>query len=228
MPRSDNLAELLVQAGSPDIGFHQGVVVEWDESTGTNTINIAGVHLTNLPALNIGEFVILQPDDVVGLLRFKHTYFILGRIVLPAGPDRNRASFDFESEESEQNDFEINTARTAKATATFTPPTWADEVLVQVAANAIAWNNRAVQDYMGLRLRVDEVEIGGGDMFFVASPGNFAAGAVVASRLLTNPGATVTADCLMWANGASWGTLPAEIDPNRIHVTATALYRRAD
>lgn len=65
------------------MGFHQGVVTAWDSTTNQNTILIAGSEIPDIPALSIGDSIMMSVGDIVGLLRFKSTYFILGRITLP-------------------------------------------------------------------------------------------------------------------------------------------------
>lgn len=87
MDTSDDLTPLLLTGNTgamPELGFHQGVVVAWNAQTGENTILVAGQNLTDLHMLNITEALVLQPGHVVGLLRFKNVFFILGRIVAPA------------------------------------------------------------------------------------------------------------------------------------------------
>lgn len=81
--RTDHLAPLLTPAGQPDMGFRQGVVLAWDPQLGTNTIDVGGTQLDNLPTL-AASTISLAVGDVVGLIRFKSTYFIAGRIA-PAG-----------------------------------------------------------------------------------------------------------------------------------------------
>jgi hypothetical protein len=72
---------------SPDlpqtVGFRQGVVVAWDQETAANTILVAGATLTNVPIINSFEALSLEAGDVVGLLTFGSTWFVLGRITVP-------------------------------------------------------------------------------------------------------------------------------------------------
>lgn len=69
--------------GSSDseISFHQGKILSWSGSGGTNSIEVAGAVLSNLPALTSAGLIALQEGDVVGVLRYKSTYFVLGRVV---------------------------------------------------------------------------------------------------------------------------------------------------
>lgn len=87
MGTTDDITSLLLAGNTgemPDLGFHQGVIVAWDGQTGANTIRVAGSDVHNLAMLNITEALVLRAGHVVGLLRFKNTYFILGRIVAPS------------------------------------------------------------------------------------------------------------------------------------------------
>lgn len=67
----------------PDLGFHQGVIQVWNSQTGENIIRVAGSDLVDLQMLNITEALVLERGNVVALLRFKNTFFIMGRIVTP-------------------------------------------------------------------------------------------------------------------------------------------------
>lgn len=69
--------------GSSDseISFHQGKILSWNGSGGTNTIEVAGTPLVNLPALTSAGLIALREGDVVGVLRYRSSYFILGRVV---------------------------------------------------------------------------------------------------------------------------------------------------
>lgn len=66
-----------------DLGFHSGTIVAWDATTGENTIAVAGGTVNDVPVLSTSDSILLIEGDVVGLLRFKTTYFILGRIAAP-------------------------------------------------------------------------------------------------------------------------------------------------
>lgn len=85
---ADDISTLLASTPAadtslPDVGLHQGVVVAWNSSNGTNKIRVAGSDLTNLPVLTSAGSVSLEPDTVVAILRFHSVYFVLGRVVAP-------------------------------------------------------------------------------------------------------------------------------------------------
>lgn len=84
---SDDLAPLLAQSGAlPDLGFHTGEVLAWDPQTGNNTVRVLGRPLENLSTLNLTETLTMDEGAVVGILRFKSTFFILGRVTHPNTP----------------------------------------------------------------------------------------------------------------------------------------------
>jgi hypothetical protein len=63
-----------------EMGFAQGTVVAWSAVAGTNQISVRGSVLTNLPSLIGSEVGLIRPGDVVALIRFQTTFFVLGRI----------------------------------------------------------------------------------------------------------------------------------------------------
>lgn len=78
--RSDDLSPLLLAAGATgDVGYRQGTVIDWDPDTGDNTIDVAGAKLTDLPVLSASA-ITLAPGDVVGILRTRTSWMILGSI----------------------------------------------------------------------------------------------------------------------------------------------------
>jgi hypothetical protein len=80
MPSSiADLVELFPQEKADAVGFAQGVVVEWDLTLHTNLINVHGAEIPNVQYLGVLDTSI-DVSSVVGLLRYRSTYFILGRI----------------------------------------------------------------------------------------------------------------------------------------------------
>lgn len=78
--RSANLAPLiLAAAGGGELGFRQGTVVSWDPDTGENTIRVGGSDLADLPVLSASA-ITLAPGDVVGILRYRSSWMILGSV----------------------------------------------------------------------------------------------------------------------------------------------------
>lgn len=84
--RSDDLAPLLVPAEAPGVGFRQGTILTWDPLDAANTVSVGGTVMENLPILNTNEALLLEPGAVVGILTAGPSWFILGRITVPATP----------------------------------------------------------------------------------------------------------------------------------------------
>ncbi len=78
-----DLSEFMMPPDSADLTFHTGEVRGWDSVSGTNTIRVLGTDFTNLPVLSSAGQVSLETGTVVGVLRYKTSLFVLGRVVLP-------------------------------------------------------------------------------------------------------------------------------------------------
>lgn len=202
-----DLAPLLAanRQQTPDVGFRQGTVLTWDGAAGTNSVEIGGTTVRDLPVLNLGDFTILQPGDVVGLLRFGVTYFILGRVIPPASPDVNRATLSFATSSGFEASYAMATTRVARAYTSLPVPDWAGEAMVMVGANFGGINSRTVADYLGARIQVNGGNVGSFDQFFTADPnGGFASGTRYASLLIPDPGSIISAQTVTWVNGGTW------------------------
>lgn len=82
----DGLAEQLAAPPDPveaEVGFHQGKVIAFNLDTGENTIRIKGVDFADLPVMNVTDSAGLVPGMIVGVLRIRSTYFVIGRIANP-------------------------------------------------------------------------------------------------------------------------------------------------
>lgn len=77
--RSDDISSLFQPPDKPEIGMRQGTLLAWNPSTGANTVELAGQSFTDLPLLTSGTLA-MAVGDVIALLRFGTTYFILGTI----------------------------------------------------------------------------------------------------------------------------------------------------
>lgn len=66
---------------SPDLDFRVGRIISWNSNTQSNRVEVFGVIMTNLPVLTSAGTVGLSNDVLVGVLKVRTQYFILGRIV---------------------------------------------------------------------------------------------------------------------------------------------------
>lgn len=80
---SDDLVPILTPPTDRGLRFRQGVVVFWDPATGNNIVDVGGSSLVDLPALSTGAATLVA-GDVVGLLTWQSSWFILGKITAPA------------------------------------------------------------------------------------------------------------------------------------------------
>lgn len=83
---SDDLVPLLAPPPQAGVGFRQGTILTFNPVTGANTIDVAGVTLTDLPILNTSDAANLNPGDIVGILTTGPSWFIAGRIIAPGAP----------------------------------------------------------------------------------------------------------------------------------------------
>ena len=231
LPGSGDVARAISDVGHiTDLGFRQGVVVSWDESTGTNAVNVNGVILNNLPSLNLGEFVILQPGDVVGLLRAGTTYFILGRLTLPAGPDRNRASMGATQAENAAVGFTIPSNYADITVGSATLPSWADMAMV-VALGAATWTNSDTVDrpvWMTLEIRWSGGSVTSGDLIQSTVPGTSAALTHSRSFTITNPGTQISVALRLRSVPSSLPPKPGDEAFNLASVSSAIVYWRVD
>lgn len=71
-----------------NINYRQGIILTFDQATLSNTVNVGGTVLTDLPILGVGEATLLVPGSVVGIINVSATggaasWAILGRLVTP-------------------------------------------------------------------------------------------------------------------------------------------------
>lgn len=74
-----DLAQFMMPPGEPDVGFHTGEVLAWDQAAGTNTIRVLGASMNDLQVVAAGS-VMVGVGDLVAIWRYKSTYFVMGRI----------------------------------------------------------------------------------------------------------------------------------------------------
>lgn len=175
----------------PDIGFHQGVIIAWDDETGENTVSTQGTQLTNISMLNIGDTTNLARGDVVLIFRLRTQYFIVGRIVAPNGGIFASSSVDFDSRNEFASGHVLNTTETIRVTATLTVPPWANEALIYTTGLFSGLNSSGGADAIYGAVWVDSFN--GNQMLnsVVAGTTGFVS-AVLAREQSVTPGGTVT------------------------------------
>jgi len=82
-------------APSLPVAYRQGTVLTFDPATLSNTVEVGGTVLTDLPLLGVGEASLLTAGSVVGILVIGGTgaknMVIIGRLVLPGTADAEEA-----------------------------------------------------------------------------------------------------------------------------------------
>jgi len=83
--RSEDLAWVISgpRPESPAVGYHQGVVTEWNPVTGENKVDVNGTTMTNLAIAHAGEARVIQVGSVVGIRTYGASWYIEGVIVRP-------------------------------------------------------------------------------------------------------------------------------------------------
>ena len=76
------IADLFVSSGS-HVDFRMGTLASWNSTTGENTVTVGGSTLTDLPVLQTTALPTLTEGDVVGLLRVRNQFILLGKVEKP-------------------------------------------------------------------------------------------------------------------------------------------------
>lgn len=222
---SDDLSTLFIGGKTDAVRFRQGTITAWNANSGSNTIDVGGGTLSDVPILNTGEAIALKAGHIVGLLAFGSTWFILGRITPAGDPSFASASVAFDGEHNSATNFSVTTAHLDKVTGSLTVPDWADEALVTMTSQISLANTSATAFYASFEPFIGGV--GGGGIGFGLAPNANAsandlnAGSVSFQRLITNPGSTISLSTQAWVTA---GTLPASATSTVI-LDATAIFR---
>ncbi|MBF8189128.1 hypothetical protein ITP53_26030 [Nonomuraea sp. K274] len=230
--RADDLAPLFKAVGDKaDIGFHQGRVMAWNQATSMNTISMAGGVLTDVPVLNGTEPLLLKEGDVVGMLRFKTSYFVLGRIVIPGQSEVGTLPGVNQGVGITEIMFDLRIDPAPVATAVFQVPVWANQALVMCTANATIFNSSTDHRFVYLAATVSGGY--GGEMYTSLNSGEYGPVSAATQYLLGAEsydeflegelplGSTITVAAEMRANNTIVGN-----SGNIASVHATAIFRR--
>lgn len=149
---TDDLSTLF-DSGQPAVRFRQGTITAWDANSGTNTVDLAGGTLTNVPILNTGEAIALKAGHVVVLMGLGLSWFIIGRVTAPNDPNFAAASVAFGSAGSQLFGFSLSTTLTVKTSSNeLVVPDWADEAIVFVGGHMHALNTTASRDTLSFQV----------------------------------------------------------------------------
>lgn len=150
----DDLTGLLGPGDGPEFGFRQGTVVSFNIIGGQNEIDVGGTVLTDLPFLNPGGYTILQPGDVVVLVRMRSSWAILGRVTTPGGTKAIGRYTELSQAGwvDGASNYSLTTSFATKATLNFTIPAWAEVAIVTASLMLLARNSTGATDFVNGRI----------------------------------------------------------------------------
>ena len=220
-----DLSEFMRAQPSADVGFHTGAILSWDSATGENVVNVSGAAISDLPVLNIGDTTNLTVGDVVALIRYKTTYFILGRVVLPNSGAFATSAVSFEKIATKTASFALTTSDTTVISADVHVPAWANRALVHVNYHLAGRNSSGVSTYLNAKISCAALSISGTIYWNVEQVANTGYGTVsvaASAEESVTPGATVTVNGVAFVNSGPW----AASSEHEAIMTGFAIYSR--
>lgn len=209
--RGDDLVDLLRPAPDPAVGLRQGVITAFDQTTGQNTVNVAGGVLTNLPILSGSESLEYAPGDVVVLLRLRSSWCILGRIVVP-GATLAPSALSIDSFTTQGNGFTLDTfgaGGLVKASGTLTVPPWANRAAVLALGTCVGKQPTSpppANEFMTTHITIAGQADANKPQGWVEAANHVVFTYPSLSRVLSVAGgSTITCAVEMWAS-STWGT----------------------
>ena len=70
----------LITPDPSNFGYRQGVVTSWNNSTGTNQVQVGGGVLSNLPIITQSDLINIRVGDPVAIIKYNDSYAVLGKI----------------------------------------------------------------------------------------------------------------------------------------------------
>lgn len=226
MTSPDDLTSLFtVPDDGTQLPFRQGVVLTFNQSTGSNTVNVGGAILTDVALLNIGDTVNLLPGDIVVLMKLKSSWAILGKVITPgsASLTGNIVSTAV-AEGITSGGFTVTTSSLIYAVTlpTFTIPNWCNHVDVVCTATATVNNTTATKTLLTVNAQAGASV--GPDALTNIPAGDY--GCVTTTHTATVSGAGLggtTFNCAILIKASAAYTLTAN---NLAQISAVALYTR--
>jgi hypothetical protein len=149
MTSPDDLTSLFTDpTDGTDLPFRQGVILSFDQSTGSNTVNVGGAILTDVPLLNIGDTINLVAGNIVVLMKMKSSWAILGRVITPGSASLTGYIVQTAlAEGTSAAGFATTTSLAAYSISipTFVIPNWCNHVDVLCIASASVNNSTAAK-----------------------------------------------------------------------------------
>lgn len=203
--RTDDITALLGPTDGPGgEPFRQGTVLTYNPSDGSNQISVAGIVLTNVPLLNIGDVTLLKTGDVVVLAKFRSSWAVLGRIITPGASQLATGAVGFAGVGTSGVNFSIPTAYAARASQSIAVPAWANQANVLAVANILCLNSRTVSDFLQMRVQIDGSPGGAGQAQAAAGTWAHTMASAGRSTMAVTPGGSFTVAAEVLAGGGAW------------------------
>lgn len=221
---SDDLVSLFRPSSAPS-PFVQGVMVGDIGGDGSNTVNVAGTLLTDLPILNGGDTVNLADGDVVVLMRLGGSWAILGRVIIPGGAAIATAAVGFGGVGTSVHNFAVTTTSSAPTGASLdvAVPVWANTATVTALATVSVQNTTASNDFLFARTVINGT--GGGENF-VGVPAGAWGGATshaIRTAFTVTPGGTFSIEGRCRSQNATWTAQST----NTLNLDATVIFTKS-
>lgn len=220
-PADADIASLFAPAESPE-PFRQGVVLTFNPATGANTVQVGNAVLTNLPILVSGDTVNYVPGDVVILLKYRSSWALFGRIVVPGATELTAAAVSFATLSAYASNFQVNTTYIARATGTVTVPSWANQASFVIVGLLGAINSTGAT---GIIQAYVDVDGNAGNVPYMEAPATNAVSVTpaFAKTISVTGGATITARLMAATSVGTWAASASA----RAGLEGTFIFRKA-
>lgn len=204
--------------------FRQGEVLTFDPADGSNTVRVGGAVLVDLPLLNIGDTINLAAGDAVVLLKYRSSWAILGRIMVPGGTGVQSAAVDFKTLSASNTNFAVpNSIYAVLCTGSVVVPIWANQCSAVLVGMLGAINHTLATDLLNSYVEI-RPGLAGSVPFISVVPNTFSSiTPSLAATFSVTPGETLNPILLGATATATW-TVDAN---NRASLSGTFIFRKA-
>lgn len=158
----DDLTNLFTPPSNPTSEILQAKIISWNQSDGSNSVQIGAATLFNLPFLDTGVQVNFLPNQAVMVLRRDASYFILGAVEsVGANAPYGSSSLGFVNNSDAVQGFGMSTSDVELEFRTVTIPTWATFFQATCIGHLTAENTTASQDFLRAHVQISATVTGG-------------------------------------------------------------------
>jgi hypothetical protein len=186
--------------------FHVGRVDFFAPDTGENVIIIRGGAVPNVPMLNIGDSINLQPGDNVVVLKWQTGYFILGRVVSPNTTGFASQGIELQAQTTHDASFALTTTNTERCEQIFLNPPWANFCLLHAHATLMGANNSGGNDSMHVAVSSLGTVISWSSIQEVPNGGLVTISSNYAVEFSVVPGFNFHISCWMHSDNNTWAS----------------------